>query len=87
MGFARILQRWQGDEGRRVPRIWGDSGLALGVIYLLVDTRINVGDIAYRELIGRSKIRGKSASLPAYRPIYLIVQTLVSDKSVGLSEY
>ena len=29
----------------------------------------NVGDIAYRELIGRPTIRGKSASLSAYRPI------------------
>ena len=30
----------------------------------------NVGDIAYRELIDRPMIRGKSASLSAYRPIY-----------------
>ena len=30
----------------------------------------NVGDIAYRELIGRPMIRGKSASLSPYRPIY-----------------
>ena len=31
---------------------------------------LNVGDISYRELIGRPTIRGKSASLSAYRPIY-----------------
>ena len=31
---------------------------------------VNVGDIAYRELISQPMIRGKSASLSAYRPIY-----------------
>jgi hypothetical protein len=49
--------------------VYAKGEIITGTIYYYMELT-NVGDIAYRELIGRPMIRGKSVSLSAYRLIY-----------------